>query len=61
VAEPRGRRGTLQVQLEDAFDRLRGDKLAHAYELLVPARARPLEASVRERALDLEVPKAWIV
>ena len=49
VAERRARRGSLQVQLEYAFDRLRGDKLAHAYELLVPARARPLEASVRER------------
>ena len=45
----RTRRGSLQVQLEYAFDRLRGDKLAHAYEMLVPTRARPLEASVRER------------
>src|SRR5712692_9015590 len=49
VAERRARRGTLHVQLDYAFDRLRAHKLAHAYEILVPTRARSLEATVRER------------
>ena len=49
VAERHSRHGPLHVQLDYAFDRLRASKLAHAYELLVPARARPLEAPVRER------------
>jgi hypothetical protein len=49
VAERRARRGTLHIQLDYAFDRLRPNKLAHAYEILVPTRARPLEATVKER------------
>src|SRR5712691_8949835 len=49
VAERPARGGTRQFQLDYAFDRLRASKLAHAYEILVPARARPLEAAVRER------------
>src|SRR5258708_1248121 len=49
VAERQSHRAKLQVQLDYAFDRLRANKLAHAYEILVPARARPLEAAVRER------------
>ncbi len=43
-------RGTRQVQLDYACDRLPASKLAHAYEMLVPARARVLEAHVKERA-----------
>src|SRR5437870_191034 len=49
VAERPARRGTLQVQLDYAFDRWRANKLAHAYEILVPTRARSLEATVKER------------
>src|SRR5216684_3164777 len=49
VADLQTRGRTRQVQLDYAFDRLRATKLAHAYEILVPARARPLEADVRER------------
>src|SRR5712692_1923717 len=49
TAERPTRRGTRHVQLDYAFDRLRASKLAHAYEMLVPVRARPLEAFVRER------------
>src|SRR5436309_15085632 len=49
VAEGQTRGGTRQVQLDYAFDRLRASKLAHAYEILVPARARSCEAHVKER------------
>src|SRR6516164_8537487 len=49
VAERPARRGTLQVQLDYAFDRLRANKLAHAYEILVPTRTRLLETTVKER------------
>jgi hypothetical protein len=37
------------VQLDYAFDRLRATKLAHAYEILVPTRARPFDATMKER------------
>src|SRR5438876_7757951 len=50
VAERQARGGTRQIQLDYAFDRLRASKLAHAYEILVPARARSREAHVKERA-----------
>src|SRR5437879_12836271 len=50
VAERQARGGTRQVQLDYAFDRLRATKLAHAYEILVPARPRSCEAHVKERA-----------
>src|SRR6266571_4446017 len=49
VAERPARGGTRQVQLDYASDRLRASKLAHAYEILVPARARSCEAPVKER------------
>src|SRR6202790_114015 len=50
VAERQPRGGPRQVQLDYAFDRLRATKLAHAYEILVPALARSREAHVREGA-----------
>src|SRR5439155_3140876 len=50
VAERQARGGTRQVQLDYAFDRLRASKLAHAYEILVPARVRSVEAHVKEGA-----------
>src|SRR5438128_12340909 len=50
VAERPARGGPRQVQLDYAFDRLRATKLAHAYEILVPALARSREAHVREGA-----------
>src|SRR3989442_16022788 len=49
VVERPTRRRTLHVQLDYAFDRLRGNKLARAYEILVPTRARLLEATLKER------------
>jgi hypothetical protein len=49
VAERPSRHRPLHVQLDYAFDRLRATKLAHAYELLVPTRARPFDASMKER------------
>src|SRR5260370_27810141 len=48
VAERQARGGPRQVQLDYAFDRLRATKLAHAYEILVPARARSCAAHVKE-------------
>ena len=42
------RRGSLQVHLDYAFDRLRESKLAQAYDILVPARERLVGARVRE-------------
>src|SRR5258706_10960798 len=50
MAERRTPRGPLQVQLDYAFDRLRADKIAHAYEMLVPARARRLGTPRQESA-----------
>src|SRR5262245_55218607 len=48
VAERAGRRTTLHVQLDYAFDRLRANKLGLAYEILVPTRARSVETPVKE-------------
>src|SRR5580704_18144066 len=48
VAERQARGAPRQVQLDYAFDRLRASKLAHAYEILVPARTRSYEAPVKE-------------
>src|SRR5450631_1893966 len=48
MAEGRSRRGVLHVQLDYAFDRLRAPKLAQAYEILVPGRARRTGAAVKE-------------
>ena len=48
MAERRTKRGSLEVHLEYAFDRLREAKLAQAYDLLVPGRERVVGARVRE-------------
>src|SRR5262249_42159838 len=48
VAERAARRTTLHVQLDYAFDRLRANKLALAYQILVPTRARSRETPVKE-------------
>ena len=36
MADRRARRGSLQVHLDYAFDRLRESKLVQAYDILVP-------------------------
>src|SRR5690349_14463291 len=40
MAERRTRRHALQVSVDYTFDRLRGSKLAQAYDILVPGRER---------------------
>ena len=54
MAERQARGGTRQVQLAYAVDRLRASKLAHAYEILVPARAYALR-EVEERTAVADV------
>jgi len=48
MADRPPRRGSLQVHLDYAFDRLRESKLAQAYDLLVPERERVVGARVKE-------------
>ena len=48
MAEPRQKRGPLQVSVDYVFDRLHDAKLAQAYGLLVPVRERPVGGSVKE-------------
>ena len=48
MAERRPRRPTFQVHLDYTFDRLRGPKLVHVYELLVPTQQRLAGARVKE-------------
>jgi hypothetical protein len=36
MAERHAKRGSLQVYFDYTFDRLRGSKLAQAYDILVP-------------------------
>src|SRR5260370_34514142 len=48
MAEPLGRSGPLQIQIDYAFDRLCDSKLAQAYSILVPCRERPMGGHVKE-------------
>ena len=48
MAEPLGRSGPLQIQIDYAFDRLCESKLAQAYSILVPCRERPVGEHVKE-------------
>src|ERR1700719_3393953 len=48
MAEPHRKRGHFQVDVSYSFDRLLEAKLAHAYEILVPCRERPVGARVKE-------------
>src|ERR1700686_1489308 len=48
MAEPLGRSGPLQIQIDYAFDRLCESKLAQAYSILVPCRERPMGEHVKE-------------
>src|SRR5215471_19785491 len=48
MAEPPGRSGQLQIQIDYAFDRLCESKLAQAYSILVPSRERPVGGQVKE-------------
>ena len=48
MVERRARRGSLQVHLDYAFDRLRESKLAQVYDILVPGLERVVGARVRE-------------
>src|ERR1700739_3662634 len=50
MAERRPRRDHYQVQLDYAFDRLLGNKLQQAYELLVPDQVRVI--SERSRVME---------
>src|SRR5207245_7970204 len=59
VAERPSRHRPLHVQLDYAFDRLRATKLAHAYELLVPTRARPLGVATRKPGARWERSMVW--
>jgi len=52
MGERRARRGSLEVHLDYAFDRLRESKLAQAYDILVPARERLAGARVGERIYE---------
>jgi len=47
MAEARSRSGPQKVHVDYVFDRLYESKLAQAYDILVPARERPLH-SVKE-------------
>jgi len=46
---PPGRQRTLRLEYQ--FDRLLGEKLAHAYELLVPGQFGPLPEPAQARPL----------
>src|SRR5215472_12491519 len=48
MAEPPGRSGQLQIQIDYSFDRLCESKLAQAYSILVPSRERPVGGQVKE-------------
>src|ERR687883_438788 len=48
MAEPHRKSGHFQVHVSYSFDRLLEPRLAQAYEILVPCRARPVGARVKE-------------
>jgi site-specific DNA recombinase len=48
MAEPRRKGGPLQIHVAYSLDRLLEPKLAHAYEILVPGRERPVGVPVKE-------------
>ena len=53
MGEPQPRGGARHVQLDYTFDRLRASKLAQAYALLVPARARPVDTQERNGRMQM--------
>src|SRR5262245_23966110 len=48
MAEPRLKSGSWQIHVSYSFDRLLESKLAQAYDILVPARERPVGGCPKE-------------